>query len=111
MDESNPYKPPVSDEGNARRFRLQGYAWLLLPIPFLICIAILYGSTWIGRIGLVHLLMIGPLPLGLSIASAIAISSRLVSGPWHRILIAVYCAGLFLLWSWISTTYRLNPFP
>ena len=52
-----------------------------------------------------------PASAWLSLASAVAISTRLVRTPWHRILIAVYCVGLFLLWSWISINYRLNPFP
>lgn len=84
--------------------------WLLLPVPFLICGLILYLSTFLG-IGILHLLMISALPLGLSFASAVSISSYLIRAPWHRLLSGAYAVGLFFFWSHISRTFRLNPFP
>jgi hypothetical protein len=112
LDSTNPYQSPASHDSDRRnRFPVNRLGWLLLPVPFLVCGLVLYASTWIGRIGLLHLLMIGPLPLAVSIATAVAISTHLIRAPWHRILIVAYCIGLYFFWSYISITYRLNPFP
>jgi hypothetical protein len=112
VDASNPYKPPASDDHpEPARSGPHPMAWLLLPMPFVLCLLILYGSTLIGRIGLVHFLLIGPLPLAVAISAAAAISEYLIRAPWHRIMIAASSIGVFLLWAYISTTFRLNPFP
>lgn len=106
MNADNPYTPPDAGKDT----KTSRTAWLLLPVPFLICGAILYLSTFL-RVSILHLLMIGVLPLGLSIASAVAISSFLVRPPWYGLLIAAYVISLYLMWSYFSTMYRLNPFP
>jgi hypothetical protein len=84
---------------------------MLLPVPFLICGAILHGSTLIGRIGIVHLLTISVLPMGLSMASAVGVSSYLIRSPWHYLLTTAYCIGLLYFWAAIVEAYDLNPFP
>jgi hypothetical protein len=91
--------------------QMQLWRWLLLPVPFLVCGIVLYGSTFIGQIGVLHLCMSSVLPMGLSIGTAVVISDYLIPTPWHRILIAAYGIGLFLFYSYIFANYLPHPFP
>ena len=110
MDSGTPHEPPGSGDGKAQATPMKVWRWMLLPVPFLICGAILYGSTFIERIGFAHLMMISVLPMGLAIVSAVQIASYLVRSPWRYILVAAYCIGLYFFWGYLVVTYGLNPF-
>lgn len=100
-----------SDEGMVVRPQMRLWKWLLLPIPFLVCGIVLYGSTFIGQIGVLHLSMTSVLPMGLSMGLGVVISDYLIPRPWHRILIAAYVIGLFYFYSYIFANYLPHPFP
>jgi hypothetical protein len=84
--------------------------WLLVPMPFALCATILWITSFL-RIGWLHLMLLGPISLGVPIAVALAIAPVFINGHWRWVLVAAYVIPLYFLWSHIIITYGLNPFP
>ena len=89
---TNPYEP-TAERSLAPEIK-GGWTftpWVLTPLPIALSVIAMTSSILVGRIGLLHLVLISVVPMTIGVGGGIVLSNRLFSRPTLQVVtIAVY---------------------